>query len=227
MIIIIAILIFKLQTLSSKTQQLEKIILLERKGFRRLIAYEKKTAKFKHDLRNQMLGIEYLLKTEKTDAGINHLMKLVHNFHALECDFSSANYIWNILIDYKISEYCNEAIEIIRDINLQNIGHIDEVDFCIILGNLLDNAFKGVLTAENRKIRIVLTQDKGFVYMEINNTCRNTDSIKPIHKIEEFVEHGFGLQNVQELVHTYGGKMEIEKKPSLFSIRIIIPNLAI
>lgn len=227
LLIIILILITKNKVIVAKNKQLEEMVRLERAGFRRLITYERKASRFKHDLRNQMLGIEYLLKAGKTDAGIDHLTELVHNFHALEYDFTSAGTIWNLLIECKISEYRAEDIRIARQINLQNIGSIDEVDFCIILGNLLDNAFQSVVTAQDKKIRIVLIQDKGFLYIEINNTCTRANSAKPVLNIGDRVEHGFGLQNVQEIVKRYGGKMEIEKLHNLFNVRIIIPNMII
>ena len=204
-------------------RQLQELLQRERESLKRLIAYERKAAKFKHDLKNKMLGIEYLLKEGKVDIGIGKLEKMLQDYHALEYDFAASQYIWEIMIESKCAEEADAMPDMIREIDLKSLGKVDEVDFCVILGNLLDNAFEAVRDVENKVIRIVLTQDKGFIYLEIDNTYQKEAGRKKEGKVDRYVEHGFGMNNVQEIVKKYDGRFEVEKGDIVFRVRVLIP----
>lgn len=204
-------------------RQLQKLLQKERENFERLIAYERKAAKFKHDLKNKMLGIEYLLKEGKTDAGTDKLEEMLRDYHALEYDFAASQYIWNVMIESKCAKEEGAMPELIRKIDLKTLGKVDEVDFCVILGNLLDNAFEAVRAVENKVIRIVLTQDKGFIYLEIDNTYRKENGRKKAGNADRYVEHGFGMGNAEEIVRKYNGRFEVEKGDKVFRVRVLLP----
>lgn len=224
-IIILAVFVACAEVVKKENRQLQAMLRRERDSFKRLIAYERKAAKFKHDLKNKMLGIEYLLKAGKVGTGISRLEEMVKDYYSLEYDFSSNQYIWNIMIESKTAEEADRSLQLIQKIDLESLGKIDEVDFCIVLGNLLDNAFEAVKHAEDKMIQIVLTREKGFVYLEIDNTYRSEGNGRTERNMDRYVEHGFGLANIQEIVKKYNGRFEVEKKDQIFKVRVLLPCL--
>ena len=96
---------------------------------------------------------------------------------------------------------------------------IRDIDFCIILGNALDNAVSACNRVRNGKQKYIHVTGKvqgDLLYMEIENSFTAMRAVR----------EGTGLTNIRTAVEKYHGAMEIrtEGEKFLLSILVIIPR---
>ena len=107
---------------------------------------------------------------------------------------------------------------------------ISERSFCMLLGNLLDNAIEGVmrLPASNPTRTIYLSFSKVWEMLFIS--CTNDADEKKIKRCgSEFVStkehpelHGFGTKSMKKIVSDAGGTIDFNIEHGKFSVEIML-----
>lgn len=110
---------------------------------------------------------------------------------------------------------------------------IPEEEFCMILGNLLDNAIEGVhrLSLNHSSRQIILTFSR--VWQMLFITCENDADETKIKRVgDEFISskthpelHGFGTKNMVQTVSRYGGTIDFEVKDGKFLVQIMLSSV--
>lgn len=129
----------------------------------------------------------------------------------------------NLVIDTFISAFHEKArihgIEFNTDIYVNSSDiPVEAYDLCIVLGNLLDNSMKACIQNINddRKIYIkIVTGEEHFVIV-IRNTYNHNK------KDNSDLEHGYGIKNINAVVHKYCGLMDVEEG-EWYCVNIIFP----
>ena len=100
----------------------------------------------------------------------------------------------------------------------------------MLLGNLLDNAIEGVMrvpaSETNRSIRLSISKIWEMYFI----SCSNSADIHTIKKNgDTFVsskpqpeDHGFGTENMKQIVETAGGTIEFIVEANRFTVEIMI-----
>ena len=104
---------------------------------------------------------------------------------------------------------------------------MSDIDLCIVIGNLFDNAIEAslALPEEERLIRL---------YMDIKNTqlymcLTNFTSVKKLKKqggryvTTKGEGHGFGLVRVDDIIERYGGYISRNSEDGAFTTEIMLP----
>lgn len=112
-------------------------------------------------------------------------------------------------------------------INVDNIDNlnIDDVDLCIVLGNLLDNAIEANLKIDecHRNISLdINTRNQYLIINSVNSTIYGNTSLFSTKDNKDM--HGIGLKNVQQIVDKYYGVIEIDAIKDYFNVSIILYN---
>ncbi len=130
----------------------------------------------------------------------------------------------NPLVDYLLAgleKRCGpEKIRLQTEIDLPRDTGIDDVDFCTVLSNLMDNAVDAARAAEagNRFIRLSLHKNGGVLYFGCENSKARAS--RPERRKRRFGH--FGLANIRETAAKYGGDVQIEDGEREFSVRAIL-----
>ncbi|NJA01277.1 sensor histidine kinase, partial [Clostridioides difficile] len=102
------------------------------------------------------------------------------------------------------------------------------IDLCTIFSNSLDNAIEASLKIpdlSNRKVVLKARCEKEyFSYLLTNN------KVNPINRKQELFisdkkdsnSHGYGIENIREIVNKYNGKLDISYTESEFSLFLYI-----
>ncbi|MFT9056521.1 MAG: GHKL domain-containing protein [Ethanoligenens sp.] len=113
---------------------------------------------------------------------------------------------------------CNQ-IEFQSAVSLPDKIEIEDMDFCTILANIVDNAVKASL---------VCTQGR-FIRLEIHNNlnilfvgCSNSTRVQNDGRKEKRRFGSFGLQNIREVIDKYGGDLQIRRESETFTIQAIL-----
>ena len=101
---------------------------------------------------------------------------------------------------------------------------IEAVDFCVILGNLLDNALEACARLEGQgRIGLRMRREEEFYYITVVNT-----SEEPRQEGESYISgkrgrdngvgHGLGLRSAERLAHRYGGMLATDYSDGEFRV---------
>ncbi len=180
--------------------------------------YEK-TKSFRHDIKNHIAVVKELLKNEKMEAALQY----VEGMEDLTADISfpvSINHpVLDILLGNKLGIAEENQIEVQCSMIVPYPCGISDIDFCIILGNALDNAVSACNRISNGKQKYIHVTGKvqgDFLLMEIENSYTGRRAVR----------FGTGLTNIRTAVEKYHGAMEIrtEGEKFILSILVILPQ---
>lgn len=104
---------------------------------------------------------------------------------------------------------------------------VSEIDLCVIIGNLIDNATEACVKLENvaeRSIRVYVGIFKGQLYISVSNTM--SGSAKKTEKgymSSKGENHGFGLMRIDKIAGKYGGYVNRKNEQGVFASEVMLP----
>ncbi|MCQ4638198.1 GHKL domain-containing protein [Anaerovorax odorimutans] len=188
---------------------------------------QQETRKLHHDMNNHFSVIRSLLKREdygKATEYVNDLAKKLPSKNRIFCQ----NSVVNAVINAKYELARQNQIDCFFNIDLDHMPEVDSTSLCCIFANTLDNAIDAACAlsdAGDRQISLKARFDSPYFSYEIVNTKEN-----PIRQLDnKFIsqkadrkEHGFGLENVKDVVARLGGTIDISYTEDTFTVVILI-----
>jgi two-component system sensor histidine kinase AgrC len=202
----------------------------QKKHFEELTENQRRTNKAIHDTKNQLLAILGYIENNDTKIAIESLNLLCSNIAGEQNFINTGNVAVDSLINAKIKRINELSINLETSIFLEQNNQIEEIDLCIILGNLLDNAIEACekISLENeKKIQLKIIQIEEYLSIEISNSI--IDKVK-LEKGRSFTTkkdklfHGFGLESIKEIVEKYNGHINYEQEENTFIVNILLQN---
>jgi len=105
---------------------------------------------------------------------------------------------------------------------------ISDIDLCVLLGNVLDNAIEAVdkLNCNEKIIFIELIYKKGILFIKTRNQYEGSiewlETGKRIKSKKPESVHGYGLQSVSKIVSRYHGTLSIDVMDHEFCLDILM-----
>lgn len=130
----------------------------------------------------------------------------------------------DFILNMKIRRIEGLGIKFTLKTNVDSIK-IDESDFVVLMGNLLDNAIEAAAKCplENRAISLWLQEVNEMLLI----TMENTAPVEPEQKNGRFLtskknkkEHGWGVQSMRHIVEKYGGDIAFKYEKEWFQVEI-------
>lgn len=103
---------------------------------------------------------------------------------------------------------------------------INEVDLCILMGNLLDNAMEGCGKTEGERqfIRVYIEVLKEQLYIYVSNsTAYQIRKEGGQYLSTKRGNHGFGLMRIDRVVKKYNGYLNRQNEEGVFATEIMLP----
>ena len=132
----------------------------------------------------------------------------------------------DFMLNIKKRKMDSVNIEFFLDAKVSEIP-MEDADFIVTLGNLLDNAIESAeqCPKENRKIWMSIQNINEMFLMNLKNTCKT----QPVEKNNKFVthknnadKHGLGVESVRRIMGKYQGEISFDYKNGFFEVSIII-----
>lgn len=166
-----------------------------------------------HDISKRMKAMNALVCENSSDQA----SELLAETQSLYENIGNVVDVGNSIISAILNEYKNRAerenIAFSFSVSVPSQLNISAVDCYIILGNTLDNAIEGALSATegDRKIFMQLRQHQGTLFYKLENTCTESHTTRKRSK-----NHGYGLQNVSKCIDKHLGEMVTSYKDGKF-----------
>lgn len=186
----------------------------------------------------QMRGVKHDLKhhiqTMKAHLIMNQYKELWEYLNELDEDLDIVDTViktGNIRIDAVLNSKL--AVARARGININAKAivpaelEINEVDICVIIGNLLDNAIEACEKEKEKDkqfIRVYIDILKQQLYIYISNSMTNDIQKSGGRYITtKDGSHGFGLLRIDRVVKKYGGYLNRQHEEGVFATEIMLP----
>ncbi len=210
-------------TLEGMNKLLEEQMKQTTAYYKELVEKEKNTRKFRHDIKNLLLGLYTLISENKNEEAISYINELQDILEQGRPLYNSGNFIADAILTEKskIAEKINTKIVMNGQIPADKIK---DVDMVIVLANLLDNAIEACEKMAGEKTITVNTVAKKNIWViNVSNPSRSVN----VGRANEITTtkrdpslHGFGLKNVERVANKYEGSMEIKYENGVFSNKV-------
>lgn len=178
-----------------------------------------------HDIKNFLIGIRSYLGQERIDEAENKIEEF-YNSIPLTSGRSSGNVTVDALLTSKMQKISSVSPKNKVSV-ICTLENIDEIDFCILLGNAIDNAIEGsrrIQDISKRFIEIRVMPFNNNISISMMNTKESSkkSSLKTSKSNKLF--HGFGLENMKAICEKYQGDLQIKETETQFYLSILLPN---
>lgn len=188
----------------------------------------KKMRGWRHDYRNHIQTMKAYAAAQDWAAICEYLEKLDTDLSAVDTVIKTGNKMTDAIINSKISLARAKKIRVKAEADIPVALTISEIDLCVIIGNLFDNAIEAslALPEEQRMIRVYMDMKNTQLYMSFTNFTAEKKRIKSggIFRTTKGEGHGFGLIRIDEIVARYGGYLSRNSEDGAFTTEILLPQ---
>ena len=198
-----------------------------KKSYREMLYLYQNRDRIFHDMQNHILILSSMLEENNLEAAKNYISKIQDPIKELQQKKYTGNHIVNIIMNDKMKKAERCAISVnIRALEVYE-NNIEDIDWCCMLANLLDNAIEGCQKiAENkRKIELYLVQRNGTIILNISNTYGGdiaAEDNKLLSSKKDALLHGIRMQSVRLTVEKYKGTFEYHFTEERFTVSIAL-----
>ncbi len=182
---------------------------------------------WKHDYKNHIHVLKVHLENNDIIALEKHLDLLSEDLQTLDISIKTGNSMVDAILNSKISLAKSKEIQTTIDANIPVKLNISEVDLCVIIGNLFDNAIEASLNLEKdeRLIRIYIDVKGNQFYISFTNFTKNKKQIKigSLFTTTKGENHGFGLVRIDSIVKKLDGFITRNSEDGAFTTEILLP----
>lgn len=183
---------------------------------------------WRHDYHNHLQTLKAHLMLNQSKEAKVYLDKLEMDLDKVNPLIETGNVNLDAILNSKLSLALKGKIEINYKAEVPAELTVSDLDLCVLIGNLIDNAVEACEKIESgdsvRFIRLYIGVLKKQLYITITN---GTGEI--IRKLdEEYItakrgNHGHGLKRINKIVEKYGGFINRKNEPGVFVTEILLP----
>ncbi len=183
---------------------------------------------WKHDYHNHIQTMKAYLELGKYEDMKCYLNDLDKDLSSIDTVIKTGNIMVDAILNTKLSLAVNQGINIKAKASVPKNLHISDIDLCVILGNLMDNAMEAAIKAENtedRFIRVYIREMKEQLYISITNSVGGQVKKGGMSYLSTKLgkNHGFGLKRVDSIVGKYNGFINRQSEEGVFATEIMLP----
>ena len=222
---------------------LSKISFREKRIDRRIAAYQsdliathyaevenmyRQTRGWRHDYRNHIQVLKSYLAMGDIEAASHYLDALDADLNTVDLAMKTGNKMTDIILNSKISLARSKNIQVVADAHVPVELSTAEIDLCIIIGNLLNNAIEAcmALPKEERMIRVYMEMKNTLLYISFTNST----ALKKQKKVNgRFFSskgegHGYGLVRIDTIIDRYQGYISRNSEDGAFTTEVLLPQ---
>ncbi len=156
-----------------------------------------------------------------------YILKLDGNLKSVDTVLKTGNVAVDAILNSKLSLIRSKSIAVNAKAEVPEKLSISEIDLCIILGNLLDNAMEACLQFSDPKesfIRVYICAVKQQLYISVTNSVPGTPQKQGTHypTTKTSGAHGYGLNQINRLAEKYDGYVNRQSEPGVFATEVML-----
>lgn len=187
---------------------------------------------WRHDYRNHMTMIQSFLEAGKIEQCKAYVAQLGADLQTVDTVVKTGNVMLDAILNSKLSLANSRGIAVNAKAAVPGTLRIEDVDLCVLIGNLLDNAIEacartdGAQAEEPPFLRVYIGMKGPQLYICITNTVygRAKQVGGKFISSKQSPGHGLGLMRIDRICAKYDGYIHRGSEEGAFSTEIMIPN---
>ena len=179
-----------------------------------------------HDYHNHMQSVKAYLAMDSLEEARAYLDALEQDLDEINLLFNTGNINADAVLNAKISLAIKKGIQVDYKAAVPKTLAVSDIDLCVVIGNLIDNAVESCekVAPENQFIRLYIGIFQKQLYLSVSNATSET-----VRKLDEQYistkrgNHGHGLKRINKIVDKYGGFVNRKNEPGVFVTEILLP----
>ncbi|MCD7980792.1 MAG: GHKL domain-containing protein [Clostridiales bacterium] len=194
------------------------------KQYEALTEYISATARLRHDFRHQLATIQNLAESGEIEALKNYLVQYQESAGTVVS--LCANPAVNAVASHYNSSCTENGISVSWALHLPHELPMPEPEYCVMLGNLVENAIDAcrTLPEKEREISVISQMPTNSILVLIVENTHNSQIRRDKNRIISTKHNtkAIGLVSVQETVEMYHGNLRIDYDDHHFSVEILL-----
>ncbi len=204
---------------------MKELLALQREHYGKLEHSQKEMRSLRHDIKHHFQYIGDLIRNGQTAEA----QKYIDSLYANNMGLKSLQYSGNMAIDstlsHSLAEVYAKGIDLKYSIITPPDLSIDDVDLCILFGNLLDNSVEACdkITDPRQKkfITINAKTQKNYLVVSVTNSFNGEVVMdKEAYRTTKVNQRycGIGLANIYNIINKYNGEISVEHTQDVFTV---------
>lgn len=184
---------------------------------------EKELRIMRHDMRLFLNGLAVSVENGDLNNTAQMIASQISRIEAVKverfCDSDMINYVLS-----DAAEKCRyKMIPITFDVLIGKL-HVDEMLFCSILSNALDNAINAQepIPSDRQGIKVMLKHMNGKVLFSVKNAVLKAPEFSDGLPVTSRKGHGYGTQSICYITEKLGGNYQFSMSGEYFLLRVIL-----
>ena len=231
LVIIDTLLLFIIFQFNSINQNKIKKELLEtrineyEKRIQDTIQWNNELTTLRHDLKNHFIVIADYIINDKKEMALKYIDETANKVENTKRYIQTNNMVLDAIINSKKAVCDQEKIDL-KSYIYDDISGLDDRAFCIIFGNLLDNAIEAEVNETDKRIVISIKGDGDFVHLTIQNRIASSVLLANSNLVttkDDAKSHGIGIKSVMATIKEMDGNINFVEKDNWFIVDVLIP----
>ncbi len=188
----------------------------------------KKMRGWRHDYRNHIQVLKAYASEGNLEAIKAYLDELDTDLATVDMVIKTGNAMADAILNSKISLAKSRNIEVHADAHIPLALTTPDIDLCVIIGNLFDNAIEASmeLPKDKRMIRIYMNMKNTQLYISFTNftATGKMEKIGKVFKTTKGEGHGLGLIRIDNIIERLGGYLSRNSEEGAFTTEILLPQ---
>lgn len=210
---------------NAKLQQENQFLSMQQQRYENLRTAIEEARQARHDMRHQLNQISALAEAGDLENLKSYLAKTVSRIPNLDMCFCE-----NRAADSVVGYYCamakRDEIPFRARLDLPETLPVDEIDMCLVLSNLLENALEASLRTAPGKRQIELTacvHADRILLIEVENAFDGEVNEKNgVFRSSKRRENGIGIQSVTRIAEKTGGTSTFTHQNGTFTAKVML-----
>lgn len=182
---------------------------------------------WRHDYHNHMQTLKAHMAMAQYDLANQYLDELEKDLNDIRIFIKSGNINLDAILNSKLSLAKSKNIAVNCKAELPSKLTISDIDLCVLIGNLLDNALEAceqMPCDEEPFLRIYIGVFKQQLYISVANATKElTRKLDHEYTTNKRGNHGHGLKRIYNTVKKYEGFINSQNEPGVFITEIMLP----
>lgn len=183
---------------------------------------------WRHDYRNHIQVLKAYAASSDIDAIRKYLDELDADLQTVDTVIKTGNAMADAILNSKMSLARSKDINVKADAHIPLALTTPDIDLCVIIGNLFDNAIEASLKLppEKRMIRIYMDMKNTQLYISFTNftATKKMEKSGRVYKSTKGEGHGLGLVRIDAVVERLGGYLSRNSESGAYTTEILLPQ---
>lgn len=210
---------------NARLRQENQLLSMQQQRYENLKAAIAEARQARHDMRHHLNQLSLLAENGDIETLREYLAKTASRLPALDMSFCE-----NRAADSVIGYYCalakRESIPFCAQIDLPEKLPVDEVDMCLVLSNLLENALEASLRTAGARRQVKVTaylHAERILLLWVENAFDGTVREKNgVFQSSKRKGDGIGIQSVRHIAEKTGGASTFTCENGIFSAKVML-----